>query len=181
MFVNMPGIALKSDLLRSSITITLGIVLLWALSQISIPLYPVPITLQTVGVLAIGLLYKQREAVLSVLIYLSLGALGLPMFANFAGGGLILVGPTGGYLVGFLVSVLMMTTFSELIKHKSFFFLMLNCFLGTMATLACGIVWLSTFVGFNQAIALGLLPFIIPGLIKAGLLSVAISYVRKAN
>lgn len=179
MFVSKSSVAYKSESLRKTVTITIGVTLLWVLSQISIPLQPVPITLQTVGVLALGLLYERREAVFSVLIYLSLGAIGLPMFANLRGGFLVLAGPTGGYLVGFLVAVIVMTTFRQWFGAKKFVALMLNCFLGTATTLVCGIVWLSTFVGFNQAITLGLVPFIMPGVIKAAMLSAAISYVRQ--
>nr|CAH7769199.1 unnamed protein product [Callosobruchus chinensis] len=142
------------------------------MAQISIPLQPVPITLQTLGVMLIGLKFNRRTAFYSVLTYLSLGAAGLPVFANFSGGYHIFLGPTGGYLIGCLVAVVVMS-------RKSFMCNSLSCLAGTVVIFICGISWLTIYVGLKQAIMVGVLPFILPGLVKIFLLVAALQYLKK--
>ncbi len=176
----LPLVKDRSALIRLVVQISLGVLLLWAMSQISVPLKPVPMTLQTMGVMALGLLYHRRVAVYSVATYLVLGACGLPMLANGSGGIHHFFGPTGGYLLGFLAAVLTMTTLREYFKSDSVFSLIFYCLLGTLVIYIFGISWLSVFIGVKQAVVLGLLPFLIPGFIKALLLSAAVRYVKKS-
>src|SRR3990167_9654210 len=77
-----------------------GVALLFAASQVEIPLYPVPVNLQTVVVMLIGLTYTPRRALESHLIWLGLAAVGLPVLSGFGGGLPHFTGPTAGYLVG---------------------------------------------------------------------------------
>lgn len=158
--------------------IAIGIGLLFIAAQIAIPLQPVPITLHTVAVLLIGLFYQKATAIKTLLSYLGLGALGAPVFANFGGGIHHFVGPTAGYLWGFVACVAVMTTFREYVSKDSFRFQLLNCLLGSFVTYACGISWLALFVGVPQAFQLGLVPFILPGCLKAVMLSYATKYAK---
>jgi biotin transport system substrate-specific component len=157
------------------------ILLLFLTTQISIPLQPAPITLQSLGVMLIGLKFNRKTAFYSVLTYLSLGAVGLPVFANFSGGYHILFGPTGGYLFGFLAAVMVMGEVNKLLDSKceSLIHNSLSCLAGTAMIFICGVSWLAIFVGLKQAIMVGVLPFILPGLVKIFLLVAALQYLKK--
>lgn len=161
-----------------SLKIALGVLLLFASSQIAIPIEPVPITMQTVGVMLIGLIYRRRSALVSVIVYTALGAVGLPVFQGFAGGLSHLYGPTAGYIVGFTASVYIMTTLRERFGLDSFWGILLNCVIGTLVVFACGVSWLASIVGIKDAITFGVIPFIIPGAVKAVSLSCFLRFVR---
>ena len=153
-----------------------GAFLLSLCSQVSIPLNPVPITLQTMGVMLIGLTFTKEDSLRAVVTYLLLGTAGLPVFANFSGGLQIVFGPTGGYLLGFLLAVYIMSNVREFFESNSLIYTLGLCMLGTSAIFLCGIAWLAKFVGIHDAFYLGLVPFIIPGAAKALLLSLCINY-----
>ena len=170
---------LLSHLSQSEIFLMLwGIFLIFLTSQISIPLEPVPITLQTFGVMLVGLTFPQTAAIKAISGYLMLGALGFPVFANFCGGYPYLLGPTGGYLIGFLISVAVMSGIRPYLHNNNLFYIAANCLVGTVIILALGICRLSCFVGFEQAVYSGLLPFIFPGIITALLLAITIRYLK---
>ncbi len=158
--------------------ILLGVFLLFICSQLTIPLRPIPITMQTVGVMLIGLLCERYMASLIVLIYLVAGALGFPVFANMRGGMQSLLGPSGGYLLGFLAAVILMTSLKNYLKDNNIYHLVTNCCLGTLCILVFGVTWLGFSIGFAAAIKSGLYPFIIPGIIKI-IITVAIVYCIK--
>jgi biotin transport system substrate-specific component len=160
--------------------ILLGVFILSLTAQMNIPLKPVPITLQSFGVMLLALTFDRKSAIKSVLVYLTLGAIGVPVFANFRSGITVLLGITGGYLFGFLVAVVVMTSLKNLSDKNNFFHIVLNCLVGTLIICLSGILQLSVFVGFKEAIHLGLIPFIIPGLIKATVLSILVRYVKIA-
>src|SRR5262249_59631637 len=93
-----------SPALRNAVLALGGTVLLWLSSKIQIPLYPVPMTMQTFAVLVLGIAYGWRLGAATMVLYLVEGAIGLPVFAggwSEGGGWRILVGPTAGYLFGF--------------------------------------------------------------------------------
>jgi len=118
---------LFSHLYQSEMFLMLwGIFLIFLTSQISIPLEPVPITLQTFGVMLVGLTFPQTAAIKAVSGYLALGALGLPIFASFSGGYHCLLGPTGGYLFGFLISVTVMSSIRPYLHINNLFYVAIN-------------------------------------------------------
>ncbi|MBY0293402.1 MAG: biotin transporter BioY [Alphaproteobacteria bacterium] len=155
-----------------------GVVLLFAASQIEIPLEPVPITLQTVAVMLIGLTYTPRRALESFLMWLGLAAAGLPVLASFKGGLSYLTGPTFGYLVGFVISAYVMATLKQKLSLRSWISDTVLCLVGTGIVLSLGVAWLSYLIGFEKALMCGVLPFILPGLVKAGLLCTALQILR---
>ncbi|WP_253300088.1 biotin transporter BioY [Wolbachia endosymbiont of Chironomus riparius] len=165
------------------IEVLLCVLLLFSMAQISIPLQPVPVTLQTLIILIIGLKCDRKVALYSVLTYIFLGAIGLPVFANFSGGYHILLGPTGGYLIGFLVAALAMSNLKVLLKPKylSFMFNALSCLVGTFTIFICGVSWLSIYVGLKKAFLVGVLPFVIPGIVKICLLLAIIHYLNSTK
>jgi len=162
---------------KELIAYVFGVVALAIGAQLSIPLRPVPISLQTFVVMYIGIIYSKRCALSTVMTYVGFGALGLPLFTNYQGGMEILLSPRGGYIVGFVFAVVVMNHVREYIK-QSFLGIFVTCLVGSVMLFICGLGWLSTFVGVDQAIQLGLLPFIIPGLAKAFLLTAAIRYTK---
>ena len=140
-------------------------------SWISIP-GEVPFTLQTMGVfLAIGLLGGKRGT-LAVLVYILMGVIGLPVFSGFSGGIGKLVGVTGGYIVGFLASALVMWAMETLLGKKKWA-LALSMVIGLLVCYAFGTAWFMVlYTSFKGAITLGavlgmcVIPYIIPDVIK---------------
>jgi biotin transport system substrate-specific component len=157
------------------------VLFLFLMTQIRIPLQPVPITLQSLGVMLIGLKFNRKTAFYSMLTYLSLGTAGLPIFAGFSGGYHTLLGPTGGYLIGFLAAVIVMGEVNESLSSKcgSLMRNSLSCLAGTVMVFVCGVSWLAIHVGLKQAIMVGVLPFILPGLVKIFLLVATLQYLKK--
>ena len=153
-------------------------------SWISVPT-TVPFTLQTFAVfLAVGVLGGKRGS-LSVLIYILLGAVGIPVFSGFAGGFGVLLGNTGGYIIGFLFSALLMWAM-ESISGKKNLWLALSMVLGLLVCYAFGTVWFmvgyarnSGAVGLATVLGWCVIPFIIPDLIKIALALVLSKRLRK--
>ena len=154
-------------------------------SWITVPA-AVPFTLQTMGVfLAVGLLRGKRGTI-SVLVYLFLGAIGLPVFSGFAGGLGYMMGATGGYIIGFLFSALIMW-FMEKVFGRDMKILILSMVLGLILCYAFGTAWFITvYSGSNGPIdlatALGwcVFPFIIPDAIKIAVACLLIRRLRPA-
>ncbi|MDY4694305.1 MAG: biotin transporter BioY [Blautia sp.] len=153
-------------------------------SWISIPVQ-VPFTLQTFGVfVAVGVLGGKRGT-LAVLVFILLGVLGIPVFAGFQGGIGILLGTTGGYIVGFLLSALVMWGFEKLFGKKPVMQI-LSMLAGLIVCYAFGTIWFmivytrsSGAVGLATVLGWCVVPFIIPDLIKIGLAYVLSGKVRK--
>jgi biotin transport system substrate-specific component len=165
---------------NSHLLLTLiGASLLFFCGQVSIPLKPVPITLQTVAVLVIGLTFSKKDALKSVSLFLGLGALGAPVFANFSGGLAKLIGPAGGYCFGFFAAIWLMCVLRERIINLDTKKTFLVALAGSATVFLFGLSWLSTFVGWKNAIAVGFMPFIIPGIIKSALVASAVRYIKK--
>ena len=169
---------MKNSKLTQTVFIGLFAALIAVCSQIQIP-GAVPFTLQTFAVfLAAGLLGGGRGTV-AVLIYILLGAIGLPVFAGFKGGIGALLGTTGGYIIGFIFSTLIMWGF-ELIsvtgKAKKMILLGISMILGLIVCYAFGTVWFMTVytntkepIGIVTALSWCVFPFIIPDIVKIAL------------
>ena len=164
-------------------------VLIAICSWISIPT-TVPFTLQTFAIfLAVGVLGGKRGS-LSVLIYILLGAVGIPVFAGFSGGFGTLLGSTGGYIIGFLFSALLMWGMEALLGKKTWV-LGLSMVLGLIVCYAIGTVWFMAVytknsgpIGLAAVLSWCVIPFIIPDLIKIALalvLSKRFSIILKLN
>lgn len=131
---------------------------------ISIPLYPVPLTLQTLFNLLAGMTLGSIMGASSQIIYVLLGVIGLPVFAGFKAGIGILFGPTGGFLLGFIISAFIVGKIMELKNEKNIFYYLLAGLTGTMIIYTIGVTQLSlvTGIGIKKAITVGMLPFL-PG------------------
>ena len=134
---------------------------------LAIPIGPVPIVLQNMFVFLAGLLLGSRWALASVAVYLLTGALGLPVFAGGLGGIGRIVGPTGGYLIGYLPAVFIIGYISgKGTARIGYDVLAMIC--GTAVLYACGVTWLKILTGMTWAktLTVGMYPFLIGDAIK---------------
>jgi len=139
-----------------------------AQASIPIPFSPVPITGQTIGVVLVGSLLGVKRGALCIVLYLVEGSLGLPLFANMSAGAHVLIGPTGGYLWGFIIGAMIMGYCKEKNLISSFLNCFLACFASTTIIILIGTFYLSFFVGdINKALVLGLYPFLVGDVVKS--------------
>jgi biotin transport system substrate-specific component len=148
------------------LAIVLGSLALAASSWVEAPMWPVPITLQTYAVCVIGALFGARLGALTVALYLLEGAIGLPVLAGGAGGFAHLLGPTGGYLIGFLFAAPFAGALVERGFGKSFVALLGVMVLAHIVIFAFGVLQLQLFVGWVAAWSGGVAPFLIGTVIK---------------
>jgi len=139
-------------------------------AQIQIPLYftPVPLSAQTFGVMLVGAILGSRKGAFSILLYLFEGSfLNLPFFTGGTSGLLCLLGPKGGYFMGFIVQAYLagkcMETYGQ---SKSIVKIALGFFASCLIQLSMGTLWLSHFVGMGNALMMGFYPFIPGDLVK---------------
>lgn len=153
----------------------IGAALIAVLAQISLPIGPVPFTLQNFAIGLIATVFRTREAVLSVALYLLLGAIGLPVFAGGGAGFHILVGPSAGYLWFDLVYAGLTSYLIH--KNSGYIRIFLANLLGDSLVFVGGILSLHFLAGmpFDKALAVGVLPFILPDLGKI----IAISFIGR--
>jgi biotin transport system substrate-specific component len=144
---------------------------------ISIPIYPVPLTLQTLFTLLAGMTLGSVMGALSQIIYVLLGVVGLPVFAGFKAGIGILLGPTGGFLFGFIFSAYIIGKLIELKKEKNIFYYFLVGFLGIVIIYFIGVTQLALVIGIGikRALLIGALPFL-PGDILKIIAASSITY-----
>ena len=152
-----------------------GVLALAVSANIKLPFYPVPLTLQTLVVMVIGMSYGTRLGGATLLSYLSVGALGAPVFAG--GAGIVyFAGPTGGYLIGFFVAAIVLGYLAERGWSRSILKTALSMLLGTAIIYATGLTWLAQLIGFQKAITFGLLPFIYGDTLKLVIASLGMPY-----
>jgi biotin transport system substrate-specific component len=160
-----------AGLTREVVLVLTGALAIAAAAQIRIPIpfSLIPITGQTFAVLLMAALYGSSRATMTATTYIVMGALGLPFFAGGGGGLAYLAGPTTGYLAGFVGAAWLVGTLSERGWSRRPWMTALAMGLGSLVIFACGVLWLSRFVGLKSAIVTGFFPFIPGDLIKIGL------------
>ena len=143
--------------------------------SIPLPFTPIPVSLTTLSVLLAGGLLGTKYGALSQVVYLLLGAIGVPVFANFTGGLGIVVGPTGGYIVGYILTAAIFGKLCNIIhnkgiskRFKGYFLVFLSALLGTVFCYALGTLWYMhvTNVSLGAAFGMCILPFIPGDLLK---------------
>lgn len=135
--------------------------------------WPVPITGQTFAVLMIGALFGAKRGSLCILTYIVEGSVGLPVFAHGRSGFAILLGPTGGYLVGFIAAAYIMGLLAERGWDRRAGTTVLAMVFGNTAIYAFGLLWLYCLMRINKTVlTMGLYPFIIGDLLKISLAAV---------
>jgi biotin transport system substrate-specific component len=163
-----------SPALRWITLMVVGSAFLAICAQITVPLYPVPITMQTFGVLLIGMVFGPRLGAATVAAYLFEGAIGLPVYAGHSGGLPVLFGLTGGYLFGFVIAAWLVGMLAERGWDRNVFTTALAMLLGNIVLYVPGLIWLGGFIGAEGAITGGLLPFILGDLLKIALAAIVL-------
>jgi biotin transport system substrate-specific component len=148
---------------------------------IAIPIGPVPITMQTLFTYLAGGILGSKWGALSQVIYVILGLIGIPFFAGGKAGIGVLVGPTGGYLIGFVVGAYVMGWLIEFRQSLSFMWILFSMVIGTLVIYTLGIIQLSLWlkIGLEKAILIGVLPFIVGDSLKILLATYITIKIRK--
>ena len=146
-------------------------------AQVVVPLWPVPITGQTLAVLLVGGSLGALRGTLSMLLYALLGIAGLPVFSDGSAGMSVLLGPTGGYIVGFVLAAAFTGWIAQRSWDRRVLRSMLGYLGGTVVTFAIGLPWLAVTLGLDlrQTLTAGLYPFIIGGVVKAAIAAAVIT------
>src|SRR5215212_2875969 len=159
------------SLTRSLVLMAVGSALLALSAKIQVPFYPVPMTMQTLVVLVIGAAYGWRLGGATVALYLLEGALGLPVFAGPVAGVGYMAGPTGGFLMGFLVAAMLTGLLAERGWSRSLPRLLAAMAVGHVVIFALGFAWLAQLFQFDvgRAWAAGVAPFYAATVLKTAL------------
>ncbi len=174
------------------VLVATGVALTAGAAQLAVPLWPVPVTGQTLAVLLVGMSLGALRGGISIALYVALGAIGLPIFSDASSGWGVLVGPTGGYLIGFIASAVLTGWLAQRSWDRKIVRSFLAFLAGSVVTFAFGLPWLAAWLGANEypndlnsVLSSGLYPFILGGIIKAvigaGIITLAWFAVRKSE
>ncbi|HXH03806.1 MAG TPA: biotin transporter BioY [Candidatus Competibacteraceae bacterium] len=166
--------------IRALALLLAGVALLTLSARIQIPFWPVPMTLQTYAVLVIAMAYGPGLGVATVTAYLLAGAAGLPVFAQ-GGGAAYLLGPTAGYLLGFVLATALLGWLARRGWDRSLPRALAAMLAGEAVIFACGVTWLAAHVGMEKAIAAGLLPFLAGEMLKLALAAATLPLAWRLN
>ena len=163
----------NQKIIKYLLTIFLGSLLLTISAKIKIPFYPVPMTMQTFVVVLMGVTFGWKIGVATISLYLFEGIIGFPVFAGTPEKGLGLVyfmGPTMGYLIGFLFAAFLA---GYLNLKKNIFLIFLKLILSVSIIYILGILWLGHLIGWDKPLLeLGVMPFLLAELFKISLLTI---------
>ena len=170
----------NSKIIKYAFVALLGSILLAISSKVKIPFYPVPMTMQTLVVIVIGIAFGWKLGIATISLYLFEGILGMPVFSGTPEKGVGLIyftGPTMGYLIGFLVAVFLAGKFvynNNLIQN------FLKILLATSFIYLLGVIWLGSLIGWDKPIfKLGVQPFLLAELFKILIATFAIKQILK--
>lgn len=180
------------NLATDLVLVTAGAALTAVAAQIAVPLWPVPVTAQTLAVLLIGVFLGATRGAASLSLYALLGIAGLPVFSDASGGWQVVAGPTGGYIIGFVFAAAFTGWLAQREWDRTPWWALLAFLLGSLIPFAFGLPWLAASLGalgldndLGAVLNAGLYPFIIGGVIKAaigaGIISLAWRAVRRRD
>lgn len=172
-------------ILRNIILAIAGSLVLWASAKVKIPFYPVPMTMTTFVVLVIGMVYGWKLGAATILLYLAEGAMGLPVFAGTPEKGIgiaYMMGPTGGYLIGYVLAAAICGYLAQLNWDKRTSTTALALLIGNVAIYIPGLLWLGMLLGWDKPILeWGLIPFVAGDLLKLALAATTIPLIWKLS
>lgn len=165
-----PQEASGRTLVRNVLVVIGASIALTISAKVQIPFWPVPLTLQTMVVLCLGMVLGPRLGAMAVLAYLAQGAAGLPVFAGTPEKGIglaYMLGTTGGYLVGFVVAAFVTGLLAQRAWDRSVLGTIGAMLIGNAIIYACGLAWLGSVVGWDKPVlAWGMTPFLLGDLAK---------------
>ena len=171
---------ISSKILKYAFIALIGSIVLAISSKVKIPFYPVPMTMQTLVVIMIGLAFGWKLGLATISLYLFEGIIGLPVFSGTPEKGVGLVyfsGPTMGYLLGFLVATFFAGKFNY---NKNFIMNFLKLTFATSFIYLFGMLWLGSLIGWDKPIfKLGAQPFLLAELFKILIATLAINQIIK--
>lgn len=163
----------ENTMLRNAALAVAGSMALWISAKIQLPFYPVPMTMQTFVVLAIGMAFGMRLGAATIALYLVEGLLGLPVFAGTPEKGIgiaYMMGTTGGYLLGYLFAAGAVGYLAERGFGRNVLTTAAAMLVGTLIIYALGLLWLGAVVGWDKPIlAWGMTPFLLGDFAKLAL------------
>ncbi|XWN29126.1 MAG: biotin transporter BioY [Devosia sp.] len=163
----------SNPMVRNVLLAVVGSMALWLSAKVQVPFYPVPQTMQTFMILVIGMAFGWRLGAATVLLYLAQGAMGMPVFAGTPERGIglaYMMGPTGGYLVGFVLAAVVVGFLGERRWDRNVLTTLLAMTIGTAIIFGCGVLWLGTLIGWDKPVlALGVTPFLLGAAAKIAL------------
>jgi biotin transport system substrate-specific component len=172
----------QSKILRNVLMTLMGTVLLAISSKIKIPFYPVPMTMQTLVVLFLGLALGWKLGLATVSLYLFEGIIGIPVFSGSPEKGVGIIyftGPTMGYLIGFLFTVYFAGSFNF---SKNLFIKFLQLLFSVSFIYILGVLWLGTLIGWEKPLfQLGVQPFLLAELFKILIVLISLPQIKKFN
>src|ERR1700692_1913797 len=154
---------------RSVVLVLVASALLTLSAKIQVPFWPVPIPMQSLVVRLIGLAYGSRLGTAALLAYLAEGMTGLPVFAGPVGGNGYMFGPTGGFLIGFVVAAGCVGWMAERGWDRTVLRAAVVLTVGHILLFVPGVIWLATLIGWSKEIAVGVTPFIFVTVVKTAL------------
>jgi biotin transport system substrate-specific component len=163
----------RRDLLRAALLVLAGTIFIALSARIQVPMWPVPMTMQTFAVLLVGITFGARLAGITLLTYIAQGALGLPVFASGVGMA-ALMGPTAGYILGFGVAAVATGYLADRGGATGYLRSFATALLGGAIIYALGAVWLAQFIGVERAITLGVVPFVPGDVVKCALVALVL-------
>ena len=170
----------NSKIIKYAFFALLGSILLAISSKVKIPFYPVPMTMQTLVVIVIGIAFGWKLGLATISLYLFEGILGMPVFSGTPEKGVGLIyftGPTMGYLIGFLVAVFLAGKF---VYNNNLMQNFLKILLATSFIYLLGIIWLGSLIGWDKPIfKLGVQPFLLAELFKILIATFAVKQILK--
>ncbi len=172
----------ERPLVLQAAVVLLGTLFLTASSWIEVPMFPVPMTMQTFAVTLIGALYGWRLGAITVVAWLGQAALGLPVLAGGAGGLVHFAGPTAGYLFAFPIAAMVVGFLAERgWTNGNLLTSVIAMLVGNALILAIGGAVLAGMIGTSDAMTYGVTPFIIGAIVKSALATASVEATRRAN
>lgn len=153
----------------SALLVLAGSLALALSAKVQVPFWPVPMTMQSLVVLLVGMAYGSRLGAATVLLYLAEGLAGLPVFAGAAAGPAYMAGPTGGYLLGFLLGAACVGRLAERGWDRTLGRAAAAMALGHVLLFVPGVLWLASLFGWPRAVAFGVTPFLAATVVKTAL------------
>jgi len=169
----------RDSRVAQAVLVVAGTLLLALSAKVQVPFWPVPMTMQTFVVLLLGIAYGPRLGVITGALYLVEGALGLPVFAKGAGVA-YLMGPTGGYLFGFVLAMGVCGLLADRGWSRTAVRMLAVMLIGEILIFAPGVLWLGVAIGMDKAVTFGLTPFIAAEVFKIALAAVTVPLVWRA-
>ena len=166
------------EAMMSLALVLVGVGILAVSARIQVPFYPVPVTMQTLAVMFIAMAYGSKLGTATLFSYLFAGFIGAPVFAGGAGFA-YMAGPTGGYLVGFLLAGVVLGALADRGWTRNWQTTAAAMLAGTSIIYLLGVAWLSQLIGLDKAITLGLVPFIYGDILKLVIAAASVPYMWK--